>query len=72
MGMIDGYMSKVSGKPYMLASEQSQFERLRKDGTVTFFRTAKCLSCSKEIHQSKQFCSKSCYEKSKEDGVSKT
>jgi hypothetical protein len=72
MGMIDGYMSKASTKPYMLANEMSQFERLRKDGTVTFFRTANCRSCSKEIHQSKQFCSKSCYEKSEEDGVSKT
>lgn len=72
MAIIDGYMSKVSGKPYMLSSEMAQFERLRSDGTVTFFRTGKCKSCNKEIHQSKQFCSKSCYEKSEEDGVSKT
>lgn len=72
MGIIDGYMSKVSDKPYMLSSELAQFERLRRDGNVTFFRTARCRTCRKEIHQSKQFCSKDCYEKSEEDGVSKT
>lgn len=72
MALVDGYMNRASRKPYMLAGEMAQFERLRKDGTVTFFRTGKCKSCSKEIHQSKQFCSKDCYEKSEEDGVSKT
>lgn len=53
----------------MTAVEMSDFTKMRRDGAVSFFRSAKCAACSKEIHNTKQFCSKDCYEKSEENGT---
>jgi hypothetical protein len=62
---------KPSSNPWMTKSDLSEFDRLRKDGAMTFFRTASCRTCSREIHHTKQFCSRGCYEKS-EHGSSET
>ena len=55
----------------MTSSELSDFKKMRAEGAMTVFRSAHCQICEKEIHNSKQFCSKDCYEKS-ENGGSKT
>jgi len=62
---------KASSKPWMTSSELSDFKKMRAEGAMTVFRSAHCQICEKEIHNSKQFCSKDCYEKS-ENGGSKT
>lgn len=72
MPIADRSRVKSSSNPWMTSVELGDFRKMRRDGVVTFFRSAKCATCSEEIHQSKRFCSKDCYEKSGENGVSKT
>lgn len=66
---MDRSKLRPSPQPWMTAVEMSDFTKMRRDGAVSFFRSAKCAACSKEIHNTKQFCSKDCYEKSEENGT---
>lgn len=49
-------------RDYMTPAEVSLFNRMVKNGSVTFYRIGKCEVCEKQIHKSKRFCSKSCSE----------
>ena len=53
--------------PYLTEAERRHFERLRKTGKVSFFRTAACSECGAEIPNIKEkpTCSKECHEKRK-------
>ncbi len=66
---MDRSRVKPTSNPWMTRTELSDFDKMRRDGVVTVFRSARCATCGREIHNSKQFCSQSCYEKS-ENGSS--
>jgi len=71
MTLMDRHRARFTDNPWMTSVELADYKKLRRDGAVTFFRSAQCATCKEEIHHSKRFCSKDCYEKS-ENGVSKT
>lgn len=71
MPIQDRSRVRFTANPWMSTTELSEFKKMRADGAVTFFRSAFCATCSAEIHNSKRFCSKDCYEKSGENGSSK-
>ena len=65
-----------SERNYMSAMELSRFEQLRKQSQqanfaftdrVSFFRTARCKACEKEIFKGFDYCSRSCASKERED-----
>lgn len=62
MGIVDTFMLRPSGHPYMTEAELSLFNRLRANNSLSVFRAKSCEVCSKEIHQSKQYCSRKCYQ----------
>ena len=70
MPIQDRSRLKHSANPWMTSVELADFKKMRRDGAMTFFRSAKCATCAEEIHNSKRFCSKDCYEKSGENGSS--
>jgi hypothetical protein len=56
---------KLKGdKPWVHPEDMRVFRRAREKGMVSFFRTAACQECHKEIpkHEDKTHCSKSCWE----------
>ena len=45
---------------FMTPAEREVFKRLRRQGEISFFRTAKCKRCDNEILKGKLFCSEEC------------
>lgn len=66
MAILDRFMHKPSSKPYCTAGELSMFKREREGGAASFFRTSHCGTCKQEVPKSKDFCSRDCWEKSKD------
>ncbi len=66
MGIVDTFMIRPSNKSYMTDAELALFQRLRANNSMSVFRTKGCEVCSKEIHQSKQYCSRKCYQTTQE------
>jgi len=52
---------------FMTPAEFTLFERMRKQGELTFFRIGLCELCRAEIPKSKRYCSETCYHFCKED-----
>lgn len=66
MALVDGYMVKGDYKPYCTAAQLGLFNKAREAGSISFFRAANCSQCGTDVPKSKTFCSKECWEKSKE------
>ncbi len=70
MGIIDTFMRSATKHSWMNSAEASLFKRMRDDGSLTFFRVKMCSAtgCTNEVHQSKRYCTKSCYNKQQNAG----
>jgi hypothetical protein len=53
-------MLRFGDEPWCTSSQLHLFERFRRDGAITVFRTGTC-ACGKEIPKGKKFCSKVCW-----------
>lgn len=48
-------------RPYMSRAELFAFQKARKEGQITFFRTGLCKNCKVEIAKGRGYCSMACY-----------
>lgn len=55
---------------WMESKELDDFDRRRANGDLTFYRSAICVACGREIYKTKSYCSKKCrddFEKEEEE-----
>lgn len=57
-----GRVWKTTNYPYATVPEMRIFKMKIESGELTFFRIKKCGNCRKDTPQSKEYCSKECWE----------